>query len=372
MDEKWMKKAIELAKKGVGCVNPNPLVGAVVVKNGRTIGQGYHEHFGGPHAEVNAIESARDDLTDATIYVTLEPCSHFGKTPPCVDVIIRSGFKRVVIGMEDPNPLVSGRGIRKLLEAGIEVTVGVMEKAVSEMNRVFIHFIQKRLPYVTMKTAMTLDGKIATGTGDSKWISCGASREKVHEMRHAAMGIMVGIGTVLADNPRLTTRLKAGKGRDPVRIIVDSKGRIPLDSIIINQKSDAKTIIATTQLATKGKIESLNQMGVEVIITPLRDNRVNLKNLMEQLGHMGIDSILLEGGSTLNWSAIDEGIVDEVVSFINPKIIGGVNAKTPVGGAGYSKVSEGMVFENMTVESIGTDLMIRARIGGDVDVHRAD
>lgn len=358
MDNLYMKKAIELAKLGEGYTYPNPLVGAVIVKDGRIIGEGYHRHFGGPHAEINAFSSATEDVIGATMYVTLEPCSHYGKTPPCAKAIIEKRISKVIIGIKDPNPLVAGRGIELLKENGIEVVVGVCEEEVKKLNEIFIKYITKKTPFCILKTAMTLDGKISTVTGDSKWISNEASREYVHQIRHKVAGIMVGVGTVLQDDPSLTTRLKNLKGRDSARIIVDTRARIPLESKILNLESEAKTIIATTDLANNEDIERLKEKGAEVLIVPRKKNKVDLNKFMIQLGELGIDSILLEGGSELNYSALEAGIVDKVISFIAPKIVGGIGAKTPVGGRGKAKISDAMHLNKINVFRIQEDIVV--------------
>ncbi|KEI06782.1 bifunctional diaminohydroxyphosphoribosylaminopyrimidine deaminase/5-amino-6-(5-phosphoribosylamino)uracil reductase RibD [Clostridium botulinum] len=365
MDLRYMKRAINLSKLGIGYTYPNPLVGAVIVKDNKIIGEGYHQHFGENHAEINALKNAKEDVNGATMYVTLEPCSHYGKTPPCANAIVKSGIKKVIIGMRDPNSLVAGRGIRILKDNGIEVIQGVLEEEIKKVNEIFIKYITTKLPFCILKTAMTLDGKIATRDGDSKWISNEISRQYVHEIRHRVAGIMVGIGTVFEDNPSLTTRLNNKKGRDSTRIIVDSKGRIPIDSKVLNIESQAKTIIVTTELASREKIEVIRSKGAEVIITPLCDDRVDLKHLMRELGERNIDSVLLEGGAELNYSALNEGIVDKVVSFISPKIIGGKEAKTPVGGVGKRTMSECVNLENIKLSQFEEDIVIEGYIKGE-------
>ena len=357
MDKRFMKKAIELAKKGEGFVNPNPLVGAVLVKGCTIVGEGYHEIFGGPHAEVNAVRGV--DAKDATLYVTLEPCNHYGKTPPCVELIINSEIKKVVIGMLDPNPLMAGKSVDILKAEGIEVEVGVLEAEIREMNKVFIKNMTEKIPYVVMKTAMTADGKIATGTGKSKWISGAESRAVVHRMRHAMMGIMVGIGTVLEDNPSLTVRLESLESKI-TPIIVDSKGRLPLSSKVLKEHS-GKVIVATTSQMDGAKKESLIKLGVTIILAESPDGRVDLNKLMKELGYLSIDSILLEGGSSLNASALEAGIVDEVVSFIGPKIFGGSD-KTPVGGNGIDEVSDAVLLSPPEVEILGSDVMVKWKV----------
>ncbi len=356
-----MERALKLSKKSVGFVNPNPMVGAVIVKDNRIIGEGYHEYFGGAHAEVNAFKNAREDVAGATMYVTLEPCSHYGKTPPCADAIVRNKISKVVIGMIDPNPLVAGRGIEILRNNGIEVITGIMESEIKKTNEVFIKYITKKQPFCIMKTAMTMDGKIATSTGDSKWISNEKSRSYVHELRHRVAGIMVGIGTVLKDDPQLTTR-RDGSSKNPIRIIIDSKARIPLEAKVLKCDEKTKTIIITTELAEGTKIEAIKQKGAEVIVIPSKNNRVDLKNLMSVLGDAGIDSILLEGGSTLNYSALEEGIVDKVITFISPKIFGGTSSKTPVGGVGIEHVKDSILLTDTEVTKFDEDIMIEAYV----------
>lgn len=355
MDETYMRLALNLAEKGRGVVNPNPMVGAVIVKNGIIIGQGYHEKYGDSHAEVNAFKDAIEDTCGATLYVNLEPCSHYGNTPPCVDKIIEKKIKRVVIGILDPNPLVAGRGVKRLKEAGIEVRVGVLEKCCFRLNEIFMKYISIKEPFVIMKTAMSLDGKIATTYGESKWITGETARENVHNLRKNVMGIMVGVNTIIKDNPELTCRVEGGK--NPIRIILDSSLRIPLNSkVIVDGKS--RTIIATTEEAKKDKIDILVDHGIEVVTISSLNGQVNLQELMTKLGEMNIDSILLEGGGTLNFSAIKAGIVDKVQIYISPKFIGGEIAKTPVEGIGIRSLQEAYRAENITTTMVGEDILI--------------
>lgn len=357
---KYMRRALELAKKGEGYTNPNPLVGAVIVKDGKIIGEGYHEKYGGNHAEVNAFLNATEDVKGATMYVTLEPCSHYGKTPPCANKIVEKGIKKVVIANKDPNDKVSGRGISILKENGIEVVIGVLEEESRELNEIFFKYITTKIPFCILKTAMTLDGKIATKTGDSKWITSEDSRKYVHKLRHKVSAVMVGIGTVLEDDPYLTTRLDVGLGVDPIRIIVDTKARIPLEAKVINIKSNTRTIIATTELAAIEKVKVLKDKGVEVIICPLKNNKVDLNYLTKVLGEQGIDSILIEGGSELNFSAIESGIVDKVNIFIAPKLIGGNTAKTPIGGLGIELMKDAVMLKNIDIHKFGDDIIIES------------
>ncbi|WP_291634197.1 bifunctional diaminohydroxyphosphoribosylaminopyrimidine deaminase/5-amino-6-(5-phosphoribosylamino)uracil reductase RibD [Clostridium sp.] len=362
MDNHYMRRALELSKKASGFVNPNPMVGAVIVKDNRIIGEGYHEYFGGPHAEVNAFANAACDVEGATMYVTLEPCSHYGKTPPCADAIVRNKISKVVIGMIDPNPLVAGRGIEILRNNGIEVITGILDSEIKKANEIFVKYITQKLPFCIMKTAMTMDGKIATATGDSKWISNEKSRLYVHELRHMVTGIMVGIGTVLKDDPTLTTRREGIVSLNPIRIIIDSSAKIPLESKVLKCDEKTKTIIVTTEFARESKLEAIRQTGAEVIVTISKNNRVDLKYLMSVLGDRGIDSILLEGGSTLNYSAIEEGIVDKVITFISPKIFGGTSGKTPVGGVGIKHVKDSIKLCDTQVTRFDEDFMIEGYV----------
>jgi len=358
-----MQLAYNLAQKGCGGVNPNPLVGAVIVKDGKIIGEGYHEFCGGPHAEVNAFRSAKESVEGATMYVTLEPCSHFGKTPPCAQAIVDNKIARVVIGMLDPNPLVSGRGVKLLQEHGIEVESDFLSAELAQMNRVFLKFIQDKKPYVIMKTAMTLDGKISSRTGDSRWVSNEHSRAKVHELRNELMAIMVGVDTVIADDPMLTTRLQGNKkGRNPIRIVVDSKARIPLHAKILNSAAEAKTIVAVTALADQNKVDQIIALGNEVIFIGEKEDRVDLNQLMQTLGEKGIDGILLEGGATLNYAALESQIVDEVHAYIAPKLIGGYDAKTPVGGKGIEKMKDAVNLQNIHFENIADDILVTGEV----------
>lgn len=362
MNVKYMKRALELAKNGIGYVNPNPLVGAVIVKNDKIIGEGWHAFYGGPHAEVNAFKNAAQDAEGAEMYVTLEPCSHYGKTPPCAEAIIRHKIKKVIVALEDPNPEVAGRGIQMLKDSGIEVVVGELEEECRSINEIFLKFITTRFPFCLLKTAMTLDGKIAAKTGDSKWVTNEASRDYVHQLRHRMAAIMVGVNTVIKDNPHLNTRLKNGEGSDPIRIIIDSSARIPLEANVLNHSSKAHTIIAATERADKEKLKQLEQKGAEIILTPFQDKRVDLKYLMQELGARKIDSVLLEGGSELNYSALEAGIVDKVNVFIAPKFIGGSEAKTPVGGDGKMVMQDAVMLSHTKVRQFGEDVMIEGDI----------
>ena len=363
IDQNYMLQAIQLAKQGEGWTNPNPMVGAVIVKNGRIIGKGYHKKCGELHAERNAIASLTESAEGATIYVTLEPCCHYGKTPPCTEAIIEQKIKRVVIGSRDPNPKVSGKGIKMLQEAGIEVIEDFMREECDRLNPVFFHYITTKTPYVVMKYAMTLDGKIATKTGASKWITGEAARAEVQHMRHRYMGIMAGIGTVIADDPMLNVRVEGWKS--PIRILCDSGLRIPLDGQIVKSAGKYRTIVAYADSKnTEAKRKRLHEMGVETIWCPDENNQVDLKKLMKYLGEEGIDSILLEGGGTLNDSALRAGIVQEVQAFIAPKLFGGMNSKTPVEGIGVRFPSEAVKLKCTDICQIGEDIRITCQVCG--------
>ena len=364
-DEFYMRRAIELAKKGRGWTNPNPMVGAVIVKNGSIIGEGYHEKCGELHAERNAIASLTESAEGATLYVTLEPCCHYGKTPPCTEAILEQKIARVVIGSRDPNPKVSGKGAKILREAGVRVEEDFLREECDALNPVFFHYITTGLPYVVMKYAMTADGKIATKTGASKWISGEEARSLVHEMRHDYMAIMAGIGTVLADDPMLNVRLEGKKS--PVRIICDSMLRIPLDSQICQTAGRYRTIVAYAgekgnAIYLEEKKRSLEKLGVVLLRVPSEKGEINLQLLMRKLGELGIDSVLIEGGGTLNEDALQSGIVNEVKAFIAPKIFGGRGGKTPVEGFGIEKVDDAIKLQLMRISQVA----IRAKkvLGG--------
>ncbi len=362
MDEFYMKRALDLSLKGIGKTSPNPLVGAVIVKNGKIIGEGYHEYFGGPHAEVNAINSATEDVEGATIYVTLEPCSHYGKTPPCAEMLSAKKLSKVVMAMIDPNPKVAGKGAEILRQNGMEVVTGVLEKEAEKINEIFIKYIREKRPFCILKTAMTMDGKIASSSGESMWITKEKSRYYVHELRNRVSGIMVGINTVIKDNPSLTTRLNEG-GTDAVRIIVDSSLRIPPDSKVLNLNSPKKTIIATTEKADKEKLKLLNEKeNIQILTVPLKDSKVDLAYLFEQLGSEGIDSVLVEGGSELNFSVLREGLADKVITFIAPKILGGEKSKTPVGGEGFEKLKDAVQLKDIKISTFDEDIMVEAYV----------
>ena len=348
-----MQRAIELAKLGAGFTNPNPLVGAVIVKDGRIIGEGYHEYYGGLHAERNALKNATEPVEGADMYVTLEPCSHHGKQPPCCEAVAEAGIKRVYIGSDDPNPLVAGKGIAFLKEHGINVTTGVLKDECDEMNKIFFHYITHKTPYVIMKTAMSIDGKCASYTGDSKWISNEHSRMDTHKTRKRVAGIMVGINTVLADDPMLNCRCE--NPNNPIRIICDSKLRIPIDCQIVKTAKEIPTYIATVS-TDSDKEKLLTDCGANIIKTP--GERVDLCELMKALGELKIDSIIVEGGAELHASMLKAGLVNKLEVYIAPKIIGGIESKPVVGGKGVEFVRDAYMFKNPKITMFGEDIKI--------------
>lgn len=355
-DEKYMALAFKLAEKGRGKVEPNPMVGAVLVKDDEIIGKGYHQVFGGAHAEIHAIHEGKANCKGATLYVSMEPCAHYGKTAPCADAIIKSGITKVVTTVIDPNPITSGKGIQKLKEAGIQVTLGVMESHATRLNSPFFKLMQKGLPYVIVKWAMSLDGKIATHTGDSRWITSEESRAYAHKIRGQVDGILVGINTVLRDDPLLTCRLEGG--RSPGRIIVDSHAVLPLRSRILNTIHEAEIIVAVNNNAPYDRIEKLKQLGCTIIQTRDKGNRVDLMALFRKLGEMKLTNILVEGGSRVITSMIEERLADKVIVFIAPIIIGGNDAKSPILGKGVNTVDEAVKINEITVKSFSRDIVI--------------
>ena len=353
-ESEYMRRAIALAKNGEGRTNPNPLVGAVLVKNNEIIGEGFHQKYGGLHAEREALKNCEENgnsAEGATLYVTLEPCCHFGKQPPCTQAIVKSGIRRVVVGSRDPNPLVHGKGNSFLREQGIEVTEDFLKDECDALNPIFFHYISTRTPYVALKYAMTADGKTASKTGKSKWITGEKSRLFVHQLRNRYSCILAGIGTVLADNPLLTSRIPGG--RNPVRIICDSKLRIPLDCNIVKTAKEIPTIIACCQ--ENEKKSALEKSGCEVLCLPGKTG-VDLKKLTKTLGERSLDSVLIEGGSEIHYSALEAGIVQHIYAFTAPKIFGG-KAKTPVEGEGIDFPENCFQLELERIEKIGDDIL---------------
>ena len=363
-DEKWMKRALRLAEKGRGRTSPNPMVGAVLVKEGKVIGEGYHAKAGEDHAEIIALRQSGENTRGATLYLNLEPCTHYGKTPPCAPMVIQSGVKRVVIGMEDPNPLVKKEGVESLRRAGLEVEVGIQEKECQRLNEAFCKYILKKEPFIILKVASTLDGKIATRNGDSKWISGEASRRFVHQLRDQVDGVIVGIGTILKDDPMLTTRVRGG--RDPYRIILDSRLRIP-EEAKVTEISPSKTIIATTEVAPKDKIERLENKKVRVLVLDSKEGRVNLKTCLSQLGEMEMMSLLVEGGSKINGAFLDENLIDKLILFLSPKIIGDSQALGIFGGKGVSNLKEAIALREIRTRGIGEDILIEGYVKREID-----
>ena len=360
-EAEYMRMALALAKKGAGFVNPNPLVGAVIVRDGAVIGRGWHERYGGLHAERNALKHCGWDARGAALYVTLEPCCHYGKTPPCTEAILESGISRVVVGCLDPNPLVAGQGVEILRQAGVEVVTGVLEAECRRLNEIFFHYIRTKTPYVILKYAMTMDGKIATCTGASRWITGEAAREHVHQTRNRCAGILVGVGTVLADDPQLTCRIEGG--RNPVRIICDSHLRTPEAANVVRTAREVRTILATN-CTDEARQRVYTQRGCEVLLVPEADGHLDLRALMKTLGAMGIDSVLLEGGAALNFSALQSGIVQKVQAYIAPKLFGGASAKSPVGGAGIAEVAQCVRLKNPSIQWVGDDILIESEVDG--------
>lgn len=363
-DTDYMRLALEQARRGEGWTNPNPMVGAVLVRDGRILSTGYHERCGALHAERHALSRCTESPAGATLYVTLEPCCHHGRQPPCTDAIVQAGIARVVVGSDDPNPLVAGKGLEILRQAGIQVETGVLKAECDALNQVFFHYIQTGRPYVILKYAMTADGKIATRTGASRWITGEAARRRVHQDRHRCAAIMVGIGTVLADDPLLTCRMEGG--RNPVRVICDTHLRTPLESQIVRTAGEVPTILACCT-PPPDRAQALRAAGCQVWELPEQGGHVDLRALMDRLGREQLDSVLLEGGAQLNWAALEAGIVQKVQAYVAPKLFGGA-APTPVSGAGVDVPDQGIVLKHWSVTPLGGDLLLESEV--DPDVHR--
>lgn len=357
-DRKFMEHALALASKARGRTSPNPMVGAVIVQDGEIVGEGYHQKAGGAHAEIHALNQARGLAEGATMYVTLEPCCHWGRTPPCTEAVIRAKIANVFVAMKDPNPQVAGNGMRQLEAAGISVQVGLCEAASRQLNEVFIKYITTQHPFVILKSAISLDGKIATASGESQWITSEASRLKGHEVRAQVDAILVGIGTVLQDDPSLTTRLPDRKNEDPIRVVVDSRGRTPLGAKIFNPDSNAGALIAVTKNAPLKKIGALKAAGADVLIVEAKEGRVCLETLMRELGRREITSVLIEGGAEINAAALQAGIVDKLMFFLAPKLIGGSDAPGPIGGGGITRLPDAFELRSIKVTQIESDFLI--------------
>lgn len=367
-DRQYMERAIELAWQGRGWTSPNPLVGAVVVKDGQIVGEGFHPQAGKPHAEIYALDAAAEEAEGATLYVTLEPCAHHGRTPPCVERVLASGVSRVVVAVQDPNPLVAGKGLQRLRDAGIEVAVGVGADEATRLNERFFKYIKTKRPFVAIKTGMSLDGKIATASGESQWITNDNSRGHVQILRATYDAIMVGVNTVVQDNPRLTCRIPGG--RQPLKIIIDSMARTPINANIFAKPTSgtahlrSNTLICVGSKAPEERLRALREVGAEILVCADAgfsvDTHIDLAKLMPVLGKREITSVLLEGGGTLNAAALDAGIVDKVYAYVAPKIIGGVGAPTMVEGSGVVLLEEAVQLYRMTCMPLNGDILLEA------------
>jgi len=357
-DQIYMQRALDLASLALGRTSPNPVVGAVIVKDGRIVGEGYHRKAGTPHAEVHALQAAGGRAAGATVYVTLEPCSHFGKTPPCADALIAAGVQKVLIACLDPNPQVAGRGMQKLMDAGIETELGIMETEALRLNEAFFKYIQTGRPFVAVKTAMTLDGKIASKTGDSRWITSADARAFVHQLRNTYDAILVGIGTVLKDDPLLNTRLEQADTRDPVRVVLDSKLELPADSQIACSARKQRSLVFCSAEASEEKQQILETAGCEIIRLQQQDSFIPLETVLDYLGSQGICSLLVEGGGQINASFLEARLADKIYSFIAPKIIGGTEAPSPVGGQGLTLMREAWELHSIEVKRFAKDILL--------------
>ncbi len=361
-DAFWMRRALRLARKVVGWTSPNPPVGAVIVKGNSLIAEGCHEGAGKPHAEAVALAKAGKEAEGATLYVTLEPCDHYGRTPPCTQAIIAAKIRRVVVGTVDPNPIVNGSGIARLKEAGIEVTVGVLEKEAKELIAPFAKFITQRIPFVTLKLAMSADGKIATKTRESKWLTGELARKFAHRLRHEHDAVMVGVGTVLADDPQLNVRFVRGKVKQPIRVVVDSQAMTPPTAKVI-RSANSPCIIAVTEKAPTERIEQLSNAGAEVWRLPLDSNgQVDLFELLKRLAERDVVSLLVEGGSELSGSFLKQHLVDRVIFFIAPLLIGGRNAVPAIGGEGFEKLRDAVRLSEVKFRKLGDDFVLMASV----------
>ena len=361
-DEAFIGRAIELATRGRGLVPPNPMVGAVVVSGGRTVGEGWHEGPGTAHAEVVALEEAGERARGATLYTSLEPCVHFGRTPPCTDAILRAGIARVVASATDPNPVVDGRGLRTLREAGLEVVEGVGADEAKRLNEAFAKHVRTGMPFVTWKAAASLDGKVAARDGSSRWITGQEARADVHRLRAWADAIVVGAGTAVTDDPELTVREPGYRGRPPIRVVVDSGGRVPPTGDLFD--AQAPTLVATTDRTPAATRERWTEAGAEVLVLESSAEGVSLPALFTDLGKRDVQGVLIEGGPTLAWSAIDDRLVDRIVLYLAPRLIGGGDAPTVLEGRGFAPVASALPLAIRSMERIGSDIKVEA------DVHR--
>ena len=358
-DEKFMRQALKQAARGLGRTSPNPVVGAVIVRNGKIIASGYHQRAGYPHAEIEALRKMEGEARKGdSLYVTLEPCNHYGKTPPCTEAILKRGIRRVFMGMRDPNPNVSGGGARFLEENGVEVQSGLLEAECRRQNEAYIKFITTGRPFVSAKSAMTMDGWTASSTGHSQWITNEKSRRFVHGLRDKVDGIMVGVGTVLTDDPSLTSRLKHGKGKDPVRIIVDTRLRTPPASKVINHQSSSKTFIALGEGVSTDRLNGISRDGVSTIVCPTKNGRIDLGALLDVLGGMSITSLLVEGGADIMGSMIRERLVDKFYLFKAPKILGGDDGIPMASGSGAKKINHCLHLKELKVRRFNNDILL--------------
>ncbi|GMR71203.1 bifunctional diaminohydroxyphosphoribosylaminopyrimidine deaminase/5-amino-6-(5-phosphoribosylamino)uracil reductase RibD [Aerococcus viridans] len=360
----YMQEALDLAKLGQGWTRSNPMVGAVIVKNDQILGQGYHKRYGGLHAEREALKDASEqghDVKGATIYVTLEPCCHFGKTPPCTHALIEAGIEKVVVAATDPNPLVAGKGIQELRTHQIQVETGLLEKESQNLNRKFNYFMTHQQPYITMKYAMTLDGRTAAYTGDSQWITDKTARDHVHYQRHSNQAIMVGIGTALADDPALTVRIDDFEGLNPIRIVCDSSLKLPLTSQLVKTAKETPTIIATTNQNPQAH-QAYQAAGCQLLVVNAKNGKVDLVDLIIQLGQQGIQSIYVEGGSKLNASLLEAGLIQEIHTYIGPRVIGGFDQYSPISGFGFPQMDQALTSTIQAITPLGKDLLIESRV----------
>jgi len=360
---KFMRRALELAQKGIGYVSPNPMVGAVIVRNGNIISEGWHTAYGKPHAEIEALENLKSSneiiKNEDIMYVTLEPCNHYGKTPPCTEAIVNAGIKNVVIAMLDPNPLVSGKGVKRLEESGVTVEFGTLEKEAEKLNRVFIKHMKTGMPYCATKWAMTLDGKMATDMGDSQWISGEGSRTLVHKWRSESDAVLIGSGTAIKDNPMLNVRMV--EGENPYRVVVDSQGKLPLNSKLVKCNDPEKTVIATTAKAEFSWIKELRTLGIEVVILPEKETHVDLVELFKYLAKRGIVSIFSECGPIMQGALMREGLIDHIAAFISPQIVGG-QVNSPFASLNNSLMEDAVKLDSVRFETVGDDILVEANV----------
>lgn len=356
-----MERALHLAAGGRGRTSPNPMVGAVLTRRGAIVGEGYHAFAGGEHAEVAAIRAAGELARGGTCFVTLEPCAHHGKTPPCTEALIQAGITRAVVAGYDPNPLVAGRGVERLRAAGVTVEVGLLQEEAAQLNEAYFTYVQTGRPFVILKAAMSLDGKLATRTGDSQWITGELSRQRVHQMRNAVDAVVIGIGTVLKDDPMLTARVDAEEGRDPLRVVIDSRGRLPVDARLLRTGSQP-VLVAVGPRVSQARLATLRRQDAEVIVLPRGEGGLSLPHLFRELGRREITSVMIEGGGKLATSALQGGIVDKLVLMLAPILIGGRKASTLFQGDGADKLTEALRIRQLTVERIGDDILLEGYV----------